>query len=283
MLRAEAASRCRDARRADPNLRVASEEGEARTRDAVSSMGVQAYGEAGDLLDRAIELYNHVPDAKELANADRAELLDRAARARYYEGLLPRSTALFAKAIELVDEEAEPRRAAVLYGWLERSLTHWGHADEGEEALAHALSLIPADDHSLERAWLITNRTKALMLRSRYADAVVAGREAMPLVRAIGDPDTHAGLLNALGVALMAVGEEDEGAAMLRAAARHELQQPRGVAAPRRPQRGGPRGRAGGPTAHRGRQPFPGLAEPAGRRDPARPRAPRRGRGAHAA
>jgi DNA-binding CsgD family transcriptional regulator/tetratricopeptide (TPR) repeat protein len=190
----------------------------ASVRAAKSSMAVQAYGEAGDLLDRAIELYNHVPDAERLADADRAELLDRAARARYYEGLLPRSTALFEKAIELVDEEAEPRRAAVLYGWLERSLTHWGHADEGEEALAHALSLIPADDHSLERAWLITNRTKALMLRSRYAEAVVAGREAMPLVRAIGDPDTQAGLLNALGVALMAVGEDDEGAAMLREA-----------------------------------------------------------------
>ena len=31
------------------------------------------------------------------------------------------------------------------------------------------------------------------MLRSRFAEAVVAGREAMPLVRAIGDPDTQAG------------------------------------------------------------------------------------------
>ena len=74
-----------------------------------------------------------------------------------------------------LDEEAEPRRVAVFYGWLERSLTHWGHADEGEEALAHALSLIPADDRSPERAWLIANRTKALMLRSRFAEAVTAG------------------------------------------------------------------------------------------------------------
>src|SRR3954471_12494239 len=190
----------------------------ASVRAAESSMAVQAYGEAADLLDRAIELFNHVPNAEELAGVDRAELMARAAMARYYEGALPRSTALLEKAIQLLDEDAEPRRAAVFYGWLERSLTHWGHADEGEEALAHALSLIGADDDSPERAWLITNRTKALMLRSRFAEAVVAGREAMPLVRAIGDPDTQAGLLNALGVALMAVGDEDEGAAMLREA-----------------------------------------------------------------
>ena len=111
--------------------------------------------------------------------------------ARYYEGELPRSTALFEKAIELVDEGAEPRRAAVLYGWLERSLTHWGHADEGEEALAHALSLIPADDRSPERAWLDTNRTKALMLRSRFAEAVIAGARG-DAARARGRRSRHA-------------------------------------------------------------------------------------------
>src|SRR3954453_12944621 len=60
----------------------------ASVRAAKSSMAVQAYGEAGDLLDRAIELYNHVPDAERLANADMVELLSRAALARYYEGAL---------------------------------------------------------------------------------------------------------------------------------------------------------------------------------------------------
>ena len=36
----------------------------ASVRAAEASMAVQAYGEAADLLDRAIELYNHVPDAE---------------------------------------------------------------------------------------------------------------------------------------------------------------------------------------------------------------------------
>jgi DNA-binding CsgD family transcriptional regulator len=176
---------------------------------------VQAYGEAGDLLDRAIELYHHVPEAETLANADRGELLSRAALARYYEGALPRAVALLEKAIELVDTEAEPRRAAVLYGWLERSLVHWGHSDEGESALEHALGLLPPDEVSPERAWLLTNRTKSLMLRSRFQEAVIAGREAMRLVQEAGDDESRAGIRNALGVALMGIGEEDEGTAML--------------------------------------------------------------------
>jgi DNA-binding CsgD family transcriptional regulator len=190
----------------------------AAIRAAESAMTVQAYGEAADLLDRAIELFAHVPDAEALGGVDRAGLLARAARARYYEGALPRAVALFEKALELVDAEREPRRAAVLLGWLERSLMHWGHGDEGDAALERALALLPPDEVSPERAWLLTNRTKALMLRSRFDEAVAVGREAMALVEEAGDEDSHAGMLNALGVALMATGAEDEGAAMLRRA-----------------------------------------------------------------
>jgi DNA-binding NarL/FixJ family response regulator len=190
----------------------------ASVRAAETAMAVQAYGEAADLLDRAIEIFAHVPDAEELAGSDRAGLLARAARARYYEGALPRAVALFEKALELVDAERDPRRAAVLYGWLERSLTHWGHGDEGDRAMERALSLLPPGEVSPERAWLLTNQTKALMLRSRFEESVAVGREAMALVMEAGDTDDQAGILNALGVALMATGSEDEGVAMLREA-----------------------------------------------------------------
>jgi DNA-binding CsgD family transcriptional regulator len=190
----------------------------ASVRAAEASMAVQAYGEAGDLLDRAIELSHHVPDAEALAKADRVELMSRAALARYYEGALPRSVALLEKALELVDADAEPRRAAVLYGRLERSLFSWGHSDEAEAALAKALALLPPDEVSPERAWLLSNRTKGLMLRSRFEDAVAAAREAMPLAIEAGDVEARVGTLNSLGVALMGVGKEDEGVAALREA-----------------------------------------------------------------
>jgi ATP/maltotriose-dependent transcriptional regulator MalT len=192
----------------------------ASVRAADAAMAVQAYGEAADLLDRAIEIFGQVPDAEELAGGDRAKLLASAARARYYEGALPRAVALFEKALELVDAERDPRRAAVLYGWLERSLTHYGHGDEGDRAMERALSLLPPGEVSPERAWLLTNQTKALMLRSRFEEAVAVGREAMALVKEAGDADDQAGIHNALGVALMATGSEDEGSAMLREAIR---------------------------------------------------------------
>jgi DNA-binding CsgD family transcriptional regulator len=190
----------------------------ASVRAAEASMAVQAYGEAGDLLDRAIELYHHVPDAERLAGADRARLMERAALARYYEGALPRSVALLEKALELVDAEAEPRRAAIIYGRLERSLFSWGHSDDAEEALAKGLALLPADEVSPERAWLLSNRTKGLMLRSRFEEAVEVAQVAMPLALETGDVEARLGILNSLGVALMGIGREDEGVAALREA-----------------------------------------------------------------
>jgi DNA-binding CsgD family transcriptional regulator/tetratricopeptide (TPR) repeat protein len=190
----------------------------ASVRAADAAMSVQAYGEAGDLLDRAIELYHHVPDAETLAGADRARLMERAALARYYEGALPRSVALLEKALELVDAEADPRRVAMMYGRLERSLFSWGHSDEAAEALAKGLALLPDDEVSPERAWLLSNRTKGLMLRSRWEDAVESAREALPLAIEAGDDDARVGTLNSLGVALMGIGEEQDGIATLREA-----------------------------------------------------------------
>jgi DNA-binding CsgD family transcriptional regulator len=190
----------------------------ASVRAAESAMAVQAYGEAADLLDRAIELYHHVPDADRLAEADRAELMERAALARYYQGALPRSVALLEKALELVDPEAEPRRVAILYGRLERSLFTWGHSDEAAAALSKGLALLPDDEVSPERAWLLSNRTKALMLHSRWEDAVESAREALPLAIEAGDDDARVGTLNSLGVALMGIGEEADGIATLREA-----------------------------------------------------------------
>src|SRR3954447_674776 len=190
----------------------------ASVRAADASMAVQAYGEAGDLLARAIELYARVGDPEKLAGADMVELLSRAALARYYEGALPRSVALLEKALELLDADAAPRRAAILYGRLERSLFSWGRSDEAEEALSKALALLPPDEVSPERAWLVSNRTKGRLLRSRFEEAVAAARVAMPLALETGDAESRVGILNSLGVALMGMGAEDEGVAALREA-----------------------------------------------------------------
>ena len=92
----------------------------AAVRAGVAAMDVQAYREGAALFERALELWDRVPDAAGLAGTDQVELLERAAACHFYADDVQRSVTLAKRALALVDEAAEPRRAAWLYGLLHR-------------------------------------------------------------------------------------------------------------------------------------------------------------------
>ena len=189
---------------------------------ALAAMEVQAYGEAAALFERALELWKRVPDARALAGTDQADLFERAALCHYYTDDLPRSLKRARHALELVDAAAEPRRAAWLYGELQRPLWAMLRPEEASDALDSALALLAEDEPSPERAGLLARRAKTLMVQSRYRQAVGAAREALAERERLPDPvDDRAdevGALNALGVSLTALGEVEEGLAPLRRA-----------------------------------------------------------------
>ena len=117
----------------------------AAARAGVAAMEVQAYREGATLFERALELWDRVPDAKALTGTDEAELLERAAACHFYSDDLGRSVTLAKRALALVDESAEPRRAAWLYGVLQRSLWSVPRPDEAVAAIERGLALL-ADD-----------------------------------------------------------------------------------------------------------------------------------------
>ena len=61
----------------------------AAARAGVAAMGVQAYREAATLFERALELWDRVPDAAELTGTDEIELLERASACHFYADELP--------------------------------------------------------------------------------------------------------------------------------------------------------------------------------------------------
>jgi ATP/maltotriose-dependent transcriptional regulator MalT len=190
----------------------------AAVRAADAAERVHAYGEAAALLERAVGLFERVADAEELAGADRATLLGRAAEDHHLDGDATRQEAVARSALALVDERAEPHRAARLLETL--SLAQW-HLGRGEQAIAtadHALSLLPADEVSRERASLLSGQAKSLMLRGKLTDAVVVARETLALTDHVCDGRVRSRALNALGTSLMGLGHVDEGAATLREA-----------------------------------------------------------------
>src|SRR5829696_7546245 len=194
----------------------------AAVRAGIAAMEVQAYGEGAALFERALELWDRVPDAATLTGADEVQLVERAAECHYYTDDVQRSVTLAKRALSLIDETSEPRRAAWSYGILQRSLWAMLRSDEAEAALARGLSLLADDGPSLARAGLLARQAQMLMLQSRYHRAVSVARRALAELEQLELPsEYHAvemGALNALGVSLVATGDVEEGAGALRRA-----------------------------------------------------------------
>jgi DNA-binding CsgD family transcriptional regulator/tetratricopeptide (TPR) repeat protein len=194
----------------------------AAVRAGIAAMEVQAYAEGAALFERALELWDRVPGAEERSGADEAELLERAAACSFYADELARSVTLAKRALALVDEAAAPRRAAWLYGMLQRSLWAMLRADDSVAAIERGLALLAHDGPSPERAGLLAQHAKMLMLQSRYRRAVSVARRALREQQELDEPGGYhldeAGALNALGVSLSATGEIEEGAEALRRA-----------------------------------------------------------------
>ena len=227
----------------------------AAVRAGMAAMGVQAYREGATLFERALELWDRVPDAAELTGTDEVELLERASACHYYADDLARSVTLAKRALALVDEAAAPRRAAWLYGMLQRSLWSLLRADEAVAALERGLACSPTTGRAPSAPACSPARPAMLMLQSRYHRAVSVARRALAEQAELTEQGAahldYAGALNALGVSLAATGEIEEGVAALRRALddRRRARRPAG----RRRRRGEPqRGAAPGRPHRRG-------------------------------
>jgi len=189
----------------------------AAVRAADAAVDVHAYGQAAELFEQAVELFDRVPDAEEVAGIDRAELLARAAMDHKLEGNSARQETLARAALAEVDEQAEPHRAARFLNTLQDAQWHLGRGEESLATLEHALSLVPSDD-SFERGTLLRSWALTMMLRGRNTEAIEAAQEALNIAETLGNVRLRCRAINALGSARINLGDIDGGAAALREA-----------------------------------------------------------------
>ena len=190
----------------------------ASVRAASAAESVHAYGPAAELLERAVELFDRVPDAETLAGADKAGLLIRAAHDHRLDGDVVRQELAANAALRLVDERLDPRRVARILETIADAEWHLGRGDAAVATTDRAIALLPIDEASAERGLLMSRRAKSLMLRGRHTESIAAARAALPVVEAVGDLASHSNALNALGTSLICLGHIDEGSAKLREA-----------------------------------------------------------------
>lgn len=190
----------------------------ASVRAADAAERVHAHGEAGALLERALDLWSRVPDAVEETGCDRVELVRRAGRALINDGSHPRAEALLKQALGDIDEQQDPRLAAGLLELLSRAQWSLGRAEDARASVARAVDLLPADEaQSPERARIFSRQAKIAMLQGRFSEVLPAARAALAAATE-ADAGPRADALNAMGLSLVLLGEVEEGRANLREA-----------------------------------------------------------------
>ena len=213
-----------------------------------------AYGEALRHLERALALWDRVPDAAERAGMPRSDVLRRPPR-RPNDGFeSARAIALQREALDAADG-ADPVELARMHAELAHYLRHANEHDASDDEIAPAVELLPAEP---------ARARAAARPELQEPDAARALRGAAPRRgprrrRGGSAPDLEAGAANTEGISRGALGDVDEGARLLRRARDLALEigspaeqcgrrQPVRAARPVGPHRGG---------AGRGARPLP--------------------------
>jgi DNA-binding CsgD family transcriptional regulator/tetratricopeptide (TPR) repeat protein len=180
-------------------------------------------GEAAALLERALELWDRVPDAEGLAGVDRLTLLARAADAAAALGDPGRQLALLEAAFAGLGPQPDPRRAAPILESTARAQRHLNRAKASIATLERGLELVRrrgGDGDPSSRASLLAALARAHMLVAHFEHAAGVAREALEVAVAADLPLLEGLARNTLGFSLAMTGEVDAGIAELREAIR---------------------------------------------------------------
>jgi DNA-binding CsgD family transcriptional regulator/tetratricopeptide (TPR) repeat protein len=170
---------------------------------------MHAFEEASTHFERALDLWKDGPAP------ERIDLLALAAEAARSKGAIDRAVDLCCTALNELDKEADPARAA----WFSERIGRYRFWDfaTSEPAFDEALRLLPAGP-SADRARVLGDQGHVLMLRVCWEDARERCEEAIRVARAAGAALEEGYALATLGLVLGYLGAAEEGEAHLRQA-----------------------------------------------------------------
>ena len=189
----------------------------ASVEAAREAEAVYGLAEALAHLERALDLWQAVPDAAELTGLDLAELCTRTAELASQVGAAARAVELGRRAIELVGE-GDPHRAALLHVRLGEYLEQTGSEDACLAAIERAVELVPADPPSSERAYALGSLAGALGVAWHRTESLPLSEQALALARVVGAREAEVRALTVRGSGLAYLGRSEEGIADLRQA-----------------------------------------------------------------
>jgi len=187
----------------------------ASVRAGAEASALHAPAEALRHLEQALQLWDTVPDAEQVARVEYIQLGLHAAAAASACGELHRAVALARAVGERVDPAAEPVLAAQIR---QKLAHHLLNAERPEEALAEAgdaLHLVPVEPASPARVWIAAVYARAASNLTDYEDARRLADEALAGARSLGLADAEADTLATLAVLADYEGDPDGAAGRL--------------------------------------------------------------------
>ena len=172
---------------------------------------VAAFAEARGHLERALTVWDDVPDASARISLSRLEILRHAAEDAFLGGDPTGAAALGRRALALVDDRTDPLLAGMLHDRLARYL--WDTPDQTDalEIQRRAVELVPSDPPSQARSHVLAGLAGHLMVLGRYAEARRISEEAIEMARTVGAPEAEYTALNTLGTLVCATEDVDAG------------------------------------------------------------------------
>lgn len=158
-----------------------------------------APAEAFEHYERALELWEAVPGAQEAAGTDRIRLSLTAAQASAQAGEPRRAVHRLRRLLDT----AAPVDAALGSQIREHLASYLGDIDEDEESQAvarEAVTMLPADPPTPERAWALATYARTLLYRDEDGELPAFAEKAVEEARAAGNTGVEASLLVTLGL-----------------------------------------------------------------------------------
>jgi DNA-binding CsgD family transcriptional regulator/tetratricopeptide (TPR) repeat protein len=192
----------------------------ARVRAGLAAERARALAEADDHYQRALTLWERVPEPGAPGGLDWVGLLARAAETAAFVAAPERATALVERALDGVDRTVEPVRAAVLLAQLGFGRRLAGREADALAAFEEAERLLEGAPPSAERARVLADHARMLVATWHMVQAVARCEEAIAVARAVGARAVESHALSTLGVCLDELGQLDRAIVLHRQARR---------------------------------------------------------------
>lgn len=174
---------------------------------------VFGHGEALSLFQRAVELFEQAPPDPGSAPLDLVDLLAHAAQAARWRGESDRAAELCQRALDTVDHEAEPTRAAALYERLGR-YRPWD-TEASLAAYGHGVALL-SDGDTTQRMRFLVGEALAFSFQGRWLEASAKAAEAIALSDGDQTLATEGSARALLGTSMAFLGDPVAGEQQLR-------------------------------------------------------------------